>query len=280
MDRYNPSLIEHDGRTLLAYRQCPPGYTWVSKLYLADLDGSKATNPRPLHVPAPTGTNDGVSDPRLFHYQGRLCVSYSYDQSHFQTTNVSLAEINPDGTAVTGKVFPRLYDNHMEKNWQFFDHEGELLIVYAVGPDHVVLDLNLREVARTPGVVCPGAAVRGGTPPVRRGDHYVSFFHNTYERPGGFRNRYYTVGAYAFEANPPFRVIRQSTAPVLVPVPAHRPPGNERPDVVFPCGAIPRANGTWDMSYGYFDAHCRLLNLADPFTRADPAQQGEVIQWA
>lgn len=289
--KYNPSLIRHEGGTLIAYRESPGGRSWASRLFLADFEEGAATEARRIEVDAPQGLNDGVSDPRLIHHQGKIWLSYSYDCGRFRTSNVALCELDPSGRTRNGRVFPRLNDGPQEKNWQFFEYEGRLLIVYSIAPEHVVLDLDLNELHRGPGVRWPGGSrkgfhwpagkPRGGTPPVRIDDWFISFFHATTDEGGSFTDRYYVVGVYAFEAKPPFRIVRQSLSPLLAPNLNDRPPGSIRPNVVFPCGAIRRDDSTWDVSYGYYDDHARILQWGpDLFAKPEnPLRQGVKVAW-
>jgi predicted GH43/DUF377 family glycosyl hydrolase len=90
---------------------------------------------------------------------------------------------------------------------------------------------------------------RGGTPPVLVGKEYWSFFHSSL--PWLHQKRRYFMGAYAIEAQPPFRITRMTSLPLLTgsKQDVWHPP---QPLVVFPCGAIHR-NKTWLISMGVND---------------------------
>jgi hypothetical protein len=76
---------------------------------------------------------------------------------------------------------------------------------------------------------------RGGSAPVRIGDTYFSFFHSSTPWKNG--KRQYHMGAYTFEAKPPFKVTSVTPKPILSGS-IKDPWGPDKPLVVFPCAAI------------------------------------------
>jgi predicted GH43/DUF377 family glycosyl hydrolase len=100
----------------------------------------------------------------------------------------------------------------------------------------------------------PHGEIRGGTPPVRVGDEYISFFHSSTawaKVHGAMRNRYY-MGVYAFEARPPFKVTRYSRRPLLIGT-LREPSVLMSPPCVFPSGALLRGD-QWLVTLGVNDA--------------------------
>lgn len=140
-----------------------------------------------------------------------------------------------------------------EKNWLWFEHDGKWHYVYLTNP-HVVIEMGNGKYDaghRSASIELPWKAgePRGGTPPVRIGDEYVSFFHSStpHER---YRRRYY-MGAYTFSAKPPFTPLRMTREPLLV--------GSESdfnclnsPMVIFPNGAL-LENDKWLVVFGVND---------------------------
>jgi predicted GH43/DUF377 family glycosyl hydrolase len=147
-----------------------------------------------------------------------------------------------------------------EKNWQFFEHDGELHSVYTVQP-HVVLRHDGRRAVEagrsTPAFPWQGLALRGGAPPVRVGEEYYHFFH-TLEEVGG--EYIYRLGLDTFAAQPPFAVRRIVERPLLSPDEHDRPPDSNK-RVVFPCGALLRGE-RWLVSHGCHDRECRIAVYA------------------
>lgn len=170
-----------------------------------------------------------------------------------------------------------------QKNWNWFQHDGAVHLVYMTEPHEVVRwswDWKPEEVYRMQTVMPYWSEFghpRGGTPPVRIGDEYWSFFHSSTDwkewnrdHPGDWKRRYH-MGVYAFEAKPPFHITRVSEIPLLT---ASRMdpwmPG--LPLVVFPCGAILR-DRRWFISMGINDCaagwievdHRDVENLTTPY---------------
>jgi predicted GH43/DUF377 family glycosyl hydrolase len=90
---------------------------------------------------------------------------------------------------------------------------------------------------------------RGGTAPVKVGDEFISFFHSSMPwRPP--KRRYY-MGAYAFQAEPPFTVTAVTPEPLLAGS-LDDPWGEGKPLVVFPCAAL-HEDREWTISLGVND---------------------------
>jgi predicted GH43/DUF377 family glycosyl hydrolase len=254
---YNCSIREHEGVLLLASRRDCGG----PRVYLSELGADYQPRwTRPLVIEHPRAAG-GVEDPRLFHFRGRLHCAFTgveHDGS-FLRTHQMLCRLDDD--LRVEEVWLPGYEGRTlsEKNWQFFEHEGDLCCVYTVRP-HVVLRHHghCAEVAARTAAEFPqqDGHLRGGAPPVRHGDDYYHFFHSVQTVGGQFE---YTAGLYTFAARPPFEVRRVVPDPVLYPDEADRPAGFDK-SVVFPCGALWR-DGRWVISYGYHDRECRIAVL-------------------
>jgi hypothetical protein len=167
-----------------------------------------------------------------------------------------------------------------EKNWLWFMHGGELHMIYETAPVHEIVrftgNLGVVRAYKTKeheGIFGKWGQPRGGTPPVLVNGEYWSFFHSSI--PWKNEKRRYFMGAYAFEANPPFRVTRMTVKPLLAG--SQNDPWEEgQPLVVFPCGAIHR-NGLWFVSMGINDMasawieipHDDLRRLTKPINEED-----------
>ena len=136
-----------------------------------------------------------------------------------------------------------LWNTGNEKNWGWFEYDGELHFVYNVYPHTVVRTHNDSVDSIYDTTYAHGwtlGQLRGGTNPIRVGNEFIAFFHSSVPWKSipkyGERRRYF-MGAYAFEAKPPFKVTRITAQPLLTgtdlgPV----IPGS--PAVVFPCGSL------------------------------------------
>lgn len=157
---------------------------------------------------------------------------------------------------------PTISKKH-EKNWIWFLHDGAWWCQYAINPG-ICFRVDGRgspaQTARAKEMALPwtsGTPIRGGTPPTRVGDEYIGFFHTstTWQKP----KRRYHMGAYAFDAAPPFTLRRITTTPLLSGSEADfRTLGG--PLVIFPNGAILR-DGEWLVTFGVNDEACGWIKI-------------------
>jgi hypothetical protein len=124
-------------------------------------------------------------------------------------TNQCVGRLSADGTRMEEHL-PLPFGNNsvspraIEKNWQFFD-DGGLRFVYTTYPNHVVFDVKTGR--RWSSTSMGGAGKwnatygepRGGTPPIRFGRFWLSFFHSHVSDLACTRR--YFVGAYLFEGS-------------------------------------------------------------------------------
>lgn len=203
----------------------------------------------------------GREDPRLFRFRGEWYFSFTGYESKEYFSSVLYAKVGqwPFVTSVTYPIYSRR--NHAEKNWGFFDHDGELYAVYAIGPgEHRVLKIDGERVAAEYSTEWNPAwswgVMRGGASPVRVGDEYYSWFHGVRIEPG---LRHYTVGLYTFEAKPPFRTKRLVTEPMAI-AGYSRWADKEAKYIIFPCGAALKG-GIWHISAGEHDNRCTAISF-------------------
>lgn len=154
-----------------------------------------------------------------------------------------------------------------EKNWAWFDHGGRLHFVYTTKP-HVVVATDGPSVVARYETDYPThwkwGELRGGTNPILIGDEYLAFFHSsvpwkTIPRYG--ERRRYFMGAYTFEAKPPFRVLRVSQKPMLTGS-EYDPTIPGSPAVVFPCGLAQEPSGSLYVTYGINDCACGWVRMS------------------
>ncbi len=139
-------------------------------------------------------------------------------------------------------------DNGSEKNWQLFFIGQRMFFSYRPYP-HSVIEVKpaTMEVIGTWDAktvqdwVWQYGPLSGGTPPIPWRGAMVSFYHGSMPHPT--KRRRYFMGAYTFEAKPPFRVL-EVTPPLLrgsLNDPQSMDPPNHPglPIVVFPVGLIP-----------------------------------------
>lgn len=237
------------------YLEYPAQGTNARLIYATFDDQLNVTSKRPL----PVTPHLSCEDPRLFVYHDRLWLAYngaSYNPASFRQHIVALQDGQPTN------VFALERYRMTDKNWMYFESDGNLYAVYSIDP-HVVIRIDgdkIEEVARTqPGLVKKHwwyGEPRGGSCPWNIGnDEFLTFFQSHYI-PYGFYRRVYVMGAYVFSAKPPFQIKRVTKMPIMVPettdVKMHA--------VVFPGGAVFR-DDKWIVPFGYNDHQSGLAVL-------------------
>ncbi|HYE77931.1 MAG TPA: hypothetical protein VEI97_08095 [bacterium] len=259
----NNSVLPYKGRLLMAYRTGWSG----SRVHVCELDPA-------TYTPGPSTTLDlrhrfavgGREDPRLFAHDGRLHLAYVGVRQTGPKAVVArqlFAVLNDDLT-VEREWEPQYgLSTSWEKNWSPFSHGGKLYAVYSLRP-WVVLELRDDESTAAVGDHHKGlpwshGLPRGGAPPVLHDGEWYCWFHGTDKRKSP---ALYTVGVCTFEADPPFRPLRCTRAPVLRPdLTLRQPDGSEAGQwyaaTQFPCGAYFEA-GRWVVSMGRNDHWCAV----------------------
>lgn len=186
---FNPALAFFEGCKMIAWRT-----GWLSAgIMLAKMTddyriiGAQAVEFGGL-LP-PDMLEAGFEDPRLFVHAARLWIAFTYYCGH--PLRMGLARLNSAGQPDECWIFESP-GQLAEKNWQFFSHGGSLRAVYSINPQ-VVGEVSENGFAKLyqqdHGRPWPHGDLRGGTPPIRMGDEYFSFFHDispAREYRGGF----------------------------------------------------------------------------------------------
>jgi len=262
--RFNPALLALGDGYLFAFRNGWAG----SDIYLCRLgrDFAPLGGPWKLDL-AHDEASYGREDPRLFLFGGRAHVAFIgvAGEASICHTSQLYARLGED-LAVEEVFYPRYPERQLwEKNWQFFEHDGELYAIYSVMP-HRVLRIRgaaaelVYETPAPPGWSWGGGPVRGGASPVRVGDELWCFVHDRVEEHG---LRVYRAGLYTFLAHPPFPVSRFTPAPLLAANKRTRPP-DQYACVIWPGGAV-HEGGRWVLACGDHDrwSTIRALDHAD-----------------
>lgn len=273
---FNPSIVDWNGVHWLATRCVTPrsaegGMHWrncQSRIVLWPLANNAPTSDRvEIRLPA-IHSQHNFEDPRCVTLGNSMLLSYCSFVRGWEIASQEFSVVSPRFIASrpvrlafgNNKINLRAQRGH-EKNWAPFTHGGRLCFVYQPNPSHAVLEVAGRSVMalHETEIKCPEwnfGAPRGGCPPLRIGDEYWTIFHSS-RRDGG-RIRYF-MGAYAFEAKPPFTVTRRTRTPLLT-ASHHDPLGDERKAVVFPAGAV-RHGDTLHVALGVNDCRCAWIRL-------------------
>lgn len=261
--RFNASLTPWGTGYLMVFRNGWNG----SEIFLTELaaDFKPAGWCKQLSLTNAHWANYGREDPRLFWFKGQLHVAY-------------IGVVGPNTILHTSQLYARLdaefnveriyapqyaHRNYWEKNWQFFEHDGQLYATYSISPHRILkIDGNNAELiydTPTPAT-WTGGELRGGASPVLVDDEWWCFFHSRVEVGG---HRVYNTGVYCFANKPPFRMTRIVPDPILVADTASKP-GDQYASVVFAGGAVLR-DGRWVVAHGIHDRWTELhqFNHAD-----------------
>ncbi|MES2504619.1 MAG: hypothetical protein V4534_07060 [Myxococcota bacterium] len=173
-------------------------------------------------------------DPRLISIDGKIYMAYSNiiaGKEQPEIRRMFVAELIHNGREfevsppVCLASFEGQNEQRWQKNWVPFEHLKTLKMAYSIEP-HLILEPNIttgdcQTVAKTKieKLEWDWGVLRGGTPAMRIGSEYLAFFHSSKEmktaHSDGKKIQHYFAGAYTFDKDPPFRVIRVSKQPIV-----------------------------------------------------------------
>jgi hypothetical protein len=279
MNPWNSCIIaDGNGGYLLSFRadhfSANPGSMFQSRLGLAKLDAN--FNFVPGSVQLLEEGSRSRQDARLFRYNGALRVIYNDlpPFEHFRTMFMaSLEENNGQWVLVDdGPLQP--HPTRVEKNWSPFVYvddlmQEHLLMSYSTSPHRVLKVFEADPYHFGDFAKCEGklpwkwGGVRGGTPALRVGDEYISFFHSMFF-DSVYKTRWYVFGAYTFDAKPPFCMKRISPEPIYFKEmfsALHIQPSYVPGRAVFPVGlelALYQERNVFIVSHGDSDAASKI----------------------
>lgn len=274
-DFFNPGLVRVSHQDYLVTRRCwLPHGSKMSKndICIFQLNDGKISG---THIFQPIVHFEGehFEDPRIFNNDGTLwlsCCNFVWNTNNKSTyTHQVLFELDASFKCLRRYDVPYMgngknlaLNTRSEKNWLWFEKDGNPHLIYATEP-HLVVAFdgefkNPENHLTHPKYEWKYGEIRGGTPPIRIGDEYWSFFHSSMPAPE-HQSRRYHMGAYAFEAKAPFKPTRVTKEPLL---------SGSRHDTmkprgvlaVFPCGSK-LESGTWTVTFGVNDLDCALIEI-------------------
>lgn len=279
---WNPGLLRYRNKVWLGYRyhraETKDARCGIAMCVIDPKTAEPLSDSQRLELSDPSGTGH-QEDCRFFIFRGEPYISYTdmvgYKPGVDYTCIVKFARLKLVGKKweVVQEWCPRYGNNtgfSKEKNWVFFEHDGELFCIYATDPQHIVLRMKdgaVVEEFKTPGPEWGWGHIRGGTPPVDFGDGtMMAIAHSSIptEEPPHFV-RYYGL-AYVFEKRAPFRITQVSEIPVISgsEEDGHRvdPRYNAgwKPYIGFPAGLLKEGDG-WIVSFGVNDWRCGIGRL-------------------
>lgn len=228
-DAFNPSVIKWNGNYLMSFRTRNPSSGLASRIGMITLD--KKFNP--LGSPSLLKIEgDHVQDPRFFSLGGHLYIAYSdlFFTAEGSLRRMCLAKLSFDGVRFTAENPEFLLDfdgedRKFEKNWVPFIYNDCLLLSYTLFPHKVFFPLFGENKCITTSnsdvhqKYWKWGEIRGGSPSLLVGDHYLGFFHSSIEMSSvqseGKKMPHYFMGAYIFSDQPPFIMTSISPEPII-----------------------------------------------------------------
>jgi len=233
------------------------------------------------HIRFPQGANfseratSWFADPRMYAVGDSFVLHFNTGW-HMPRNHQFIVQIDPENLLPLGfareikLAEPR---QNLEKNWVFLGKELDLLVyspdphrtAKQVGEDEFSLYYSLNEEFEAGAVLQTGTGqLRGGAPPVRRGDFYYSFCHMILDVEGSIE---YQAALYRFHAMPPFKPLPEGVVQLnlLPPVTSQRllPKLNPAVDrVIYPSGAV-LADSHWHLACGLNDEHCAIVSITE-----------------
>ena len=286
-DAFNPSIVKWQGKTLMSFRIRDPntastdqiGFVWLTDDFkLAGtpsiLERFNESLSKYFYMPS------FAQDPRLITLNDELYIIYSNilpTHSGQAVRRMVVGTVKFDGSRFTvDDPHPLLsidgFDlDKKEKNWVPFIFEDNLLLAYSISPHRVVHPLYMENTCVNfslcqNSVQWDWGVIRGGTPAMKIGDRYLSFFHSlkgmqTVQSDKEMMTHYF-MGAYTFEADPPFTIKSMSQKPIMAKTFYEGPMYvNWKPlRAVYPMGFIMDDTFIW-LSYGRQDHEIWVVKL-------------------
>ncbi len=284
---FNPGLLRCGDHWLMAYRFV--AVDGVRRIGVCRLDaalrvvsGSQLALSDKLLIAGenyPVVARTWLADPRLYRFGNRVFIYWNTGW-HEPRNHQFLQELDPVTFQPLGRArelqvrdFVR---QKLEKNWTLFGTEANAVFaVYSITPHRVLTtslageaDVEFEAVAEESLPIlqypaCHGG-LRGGAPPQRDGDFWLSFCHSVHDGKSGYR---YAAAAYRFKSAFPFTPTHAPSQPLEL----HNPFGGERThpalnpavgEVIYPCGAA-RVGDQWLVSHGINDERCAISVVTD-----------------
>lgn len=282
---FNPSIIRYQGKLLLSFRVIPDlKDRFKSDLYLSFLDEqfNPTSSPQLLTLRAPYSiVPSRAEDARLIQVGKKLFIVYSDNEDLMITGGgfrMYISELHFQNQRFTLREPQRLSDwdgqtpIRREKNWTPFDYRGNLFLEYSLDPHLILYPIAKTENCETIALTetktdWDWGTFRGGTPALKIGNEYLSFFHSQIKMASihseGKEMLHYFMGAYTFSSEPPFKITKISPEPIWGKNFYHgenydRYWGSVR--VVFPCGVLLDSQFIW-ITYGRQDHELWVVKL-------------------
>lgn len=277
---FNASVIRWHDKLLMCFRIRDEkmistfefGCVWL------DDEFNVISEPHILEIKNDVSTFKQNQDPRLIIIDNTLYILYSnfIKIDHITTRRMFVAQMRHENerffieNPVCLDPFPNS-GKRWEKNWVPFNYNESLLLAYSLQPHtifHPCLKTGICEMKNSTNsdAIWEWGELRGGTPALLDGDHYIAFFHSSKEiatvHSNGKKMQHYVMGAYVFSSEPPFEITHMSPEPIVADNFYSAPAYNTwKPlRVVFPMGCLIDERYIW-ITYGRQDFEIWVAKL-------------------
>jgi predicted GH43/DUF377 family glycosyl hydrolase len=279
---FNPALVRWKGNYLMSFRirdlltasTDQIGFIWLNE------DFKPMTKPSILSIEFETAFFPPMTqDPRLVNVGEDLYIVFNdmikIGRGSIRRMYVGKVQQEEDDFYVENPQvllnFGESQNLRHEKNWVPFEYENCLLLSQSINPHHVSYVASEANACHT--VAYSSASIdwqwgelRGGTPALKDGNEYIAFFHSSRDIQTVQANEkkltHYVMGAYTFNAAPPFNLTKISPAPIVAKTfyqePYHQTWKPLR--VVFPVGVVCDDKHIW-VSYGRQDHEAWIIKF-------------------
>lgn len=279
---FNPSITRYQGSLLMSFRVRDKleRSTFEFGMIWLDEEFNFISQPQILEIrDLKSVMKSQRQDPRLITIGNDLFIVYSdftEGQDGKPTRRVFFAQLHLDenqfyiNTPERITAFDGQKDARWEKNWTPFEYEGKMLLSYKLVPHKIFYPSvanHCELIAHSKSLIdWDWGDLRGGTPALLQGDHYLAFFHSSKvletAQSDGKKIPHYVMGAYTFDAQLPFAITRISKEPIIGRSFYNGPSFNTwKPvRVVFPGGYISSDDFIW-VVYGKQDFEVWVAKL-------------------
>lgn len=229
---FNPSLIRWQGNLWMSFRSYDRATFPINTLGMIQLDESfsPAGDPQILNILEVYPRKDvRAQDIRLVAVGESLHIVYNRANlqnirricvAKLQEKDGRFAIVQPECL----NQFPGMLPRRNEKNWVPFGFNDNLLLSYSLNPHRILgpftgtgtCDLFAKSNGK---IAWDWGELRGGTPALVDGDHYLAFFHSCKrietKQSQGRKAKHYLMGAYTFARQPPFQILSISPHPIV-----------------------------------------------------------------
>lgn len=207
--------------------------------------------------------SSAAQDARIFKYSNDYFLIYN-DKLPIEHNSraMNLAKLNDKTLTIDYKTILDQHIKIIEKNWTPFIYNNELHFAYSLMP-HKILKLNNFQKNDLSHLVFEEGCFsrffwkwgepRGGTPAKLVDGNYLSFFHSSFGKKK--KSKQYVMGAYIFEPNPPYKVLKVSKFPLIF--------GNiKKTRVYFPTSFVVKKENNKDMIYLSYGENDKVSKIA------------------